>query len=257
MKRLVKLSSLLLLFAFVLFSCNKDDSAEPTKDYEELSFDADEVLNKIPEGLKNASDEKAQDCVDWIESALDMSSFMDNMTPPSDAQVVSMKSTTSEVVYTWSWAYGGQTVTMFWTYRDDATKNYWTLQIQIDGGIKYDYVDAWEFKDGSRGEMLYNFNWVCAYSNESSQDCYDIYWRYTWEKTAAGGYNFSFYYDSYDTEYTYYLRYDISINADGSGTIDYYLYDALFYHMEWDVLGNGSWTYYYDGVLNTSGSWRV
>ena len=45
-------------------------------------------------------------------------------------------------------------------------------------------------------------------------------------------------------------------NADGSGFIDYYLEDVLFYHMEWDALGNGSWVYYL-GDSELTGTWTA
>jgi len=52
------------------------------------------------------------------------------------------------------------------------------------------------------------------------------------------------------------MQYSILINGDGSGELDYYYYDQLFYHMEWDAAGNGSWHYYF-GETEDSGTWSA
>jgi hypothetical protein len=186
-----------------------------------------------------------------------MSAFMQYMEPPEGAQKVNLKATDGTITYTWSYTYEGQTITYYWTYADDATKNYYTMQIQLDDGPLYNYVEAWEMKDGSKGKLLYNFNWIYAYYDDYYEDYYDdLFYTYEWEVTSSGVYNFTFYYGSESGEYTYALRYDVVVNADGSGTIDYYYEDELFWHMEWDAMGNGSWAYYdTDGTVYSSGTW--
>lgn len=172
---------------------------------------------------------------------------------------MNLKATDGTITYTWSYTYEGQTITYYWTYADDATKNYYTMQIQLDDGPLYNYVEAWEMKDGSKGKLLYNFNWIYAYYDDYYEDYYDdLFYTYEWEVTSSGVYNFTFYYGSESGEYTYALRYDVVVNADGSGTIDYYYEDELFWHMEWDAMGNGSWAYYdTDGTVYSSGTWTV
>ena len=129
------------------------------------------------------------------------------------------------------------------------------MQIQFDEGEIFDYITAWENKDGKSGEVRYNFNWVNAYYGET--DYQNLYWKYAWTLDNDGNYNFGWDYDSDSEEYDYFLNYSVVVNADGSGSIDYYTLDVQFYHMEWDAQGNGSWTYYY-GVGNTmSGTWNV
>jgi hypothetical protein len=73
-----------------------------------------------------------------------MSAFMQYMEPPEGAQKVNLKATDGTITYTWSYTYEGQTITYYWTYADDATKNYYTMQIQLDDGPLYNYVEAWK-----------------------------------------------------------------------------------------------------------------
>ncbi len=251
----MKKINLLLLGAFafgaltLIPSCTKESDLPPD---EQISFDSEEVMAQVPEALKNSTNDYAIQCIQGIESAMDMSSFMDNLVPPEDAVRSLRKSSEG----TWQWTVSNiyYTVTFYWTYEEDLQKRTWTMEVQFDGGEIYPYITAWESKDGSEGEILYNFAWTQAY--ESTEDYEDIYWRYHWTVDNAGNYTFYWNYDSSDDSYAYYLKYEVKVNADGSGSIDYYTTDIKFYHMEWDTLGNGSWTYYY-GTEEMSGTWTV
>lgn len=244
--------AMLLLFALFFTSCDKE---EETPEFQSIAFNSEEVLNKLPTGLISSDDTYAQQAVGAIESALDMSSFMDDMTPPDDAERTSKKASGD----TWSWTVsdGTMSYTFHWSYEEDNSKKYWTMDIQFNDGPLFNYISAWETKDGKQGEVLYNFNWVEAYGEEDPVEYEDLYWRYSWNIDASGKYTFSWDYDSSDPEYEYFLRYEIVVNDDGSGSIDYYSADELFYHMEWDAMGNGSWAYYSDGTETISGSWTV
>ncbi len=229
------------------------EKKEETPEFQQLSFDSEAVLEKLPDGLMSCTDEYARECVGMIEDALDMSSFLDNMEVPDDAVRSSKKA--SGDTWTWTFSSQGFTWTFYWTYEEDNSKRYWTMDIQFGDGPRYDYIQAWEWKDGHGGEVLYNFNWAYIYEGEAYEEEYDgLFWRYTWEETNDGGYEFRWYYDAADAEFQYFMEYDIIIGSDGSGQIDYYFYDELYYHMEWDVTGAGSWTYYF-GDTEMSGSW--
>ena len=254
--KIIKTNSLailsLLFMVFFAISCSKDDPAEDIRNYETLSFDSEEVIALLPDKLKSSDDSYAQQAVDYVESALDYSSFAHAFTPPDNASKIGKKASES---YSWSWNYGMYgNLTMIWTYSDDASKNYWDVDIQLNDSPKYSYVDAWEYKNGSGGELVYNFAWVCALEEE--EECEDAYWKYTWSKDASGNFEFNYIVDSSEDEYEAVLKYQTMVNADGSGSVDYYLEDQLFYHMEWDAIGNGSWIYYF-GDFSQSGSWTV
>lgn len=68
---------------------------------------------------------------------------------------------------------------------------------------------------------------LSADAQKTSEDT----WSWTWNYL---GQVWTYYrtYDANDQDYEYYMHYDIHLNDDGSGTIDYYFYDELFYHME-------------------------
>lgn len=251
-----KVSSIKILFAVSIVisltsSCTKENP--DVQEFKGLSLDTELVLNNVPEGLKSSSDSYAQQCFSGIQSALDMSSFISDMTPPEDAQKSNKKG--SGETWQWTTSDGMQSLTFYWKYEEDVSKNYWTMDIQIDGGEKYSYVYAWESKDGKQGQVQYNFNWVAVYDNVTDYE--DLFWTYNWVLDNDGNYTFAMSYDSDGEEYNFFLKYDIVVNADGSGTIDYYTLDEYFYHMEWDAMGNGSWKYYPDGENSMSGMWTV
>mgnify|MGYP001075224990 FL=1 len=85
-------------------------------------------------------------------------------------------------------------------------------------------------------------------------DLVDLHWIYNWDLDSNGNYHIDWTYESSEADVDNYMSYNILINADGSGTVDYYLNDVLFYHMEWDSAGNGSWVYYF-GDSENSGTW--
>lgn len=244
--------AILLLFALIFTSCEKE---EETPEFQSIAFDSEEVLDKLPAGLVNSDDTYAQQAVGAIESALDMSSFMDDMTPPEYAERTSKKASGD----TWSWTVsdGMMSYTFHWTYEEDNAKKYWTMDIQFDDGPLFNYISAWETKDGKEGEVLYNFNWVEAYDEEDPGEYENLYWNYSWNIDASGNYTFYYEVDSTEPEYDYSLRYEVIVNSNGSGSVVYYITGTPFSQMEWDADGNGSWAYYEEGTEIASGNWTV
>lgn len=239
------------IFAVLFAGCNKEDDLAP--DFKELSFTDQEVLDRLPDGLLASNDPKAQECVIMIQEALDMSAFQDNLEVPDNAQRLSKKA--SGDTWSWTFSYAGETWTFYWTYSEDSSKEYWNMEIQHGEGDRYDYISAWEMKDGSAGEVVYSFNWVQLYDEEYI-DYVDLHMIFRWNVDTSGNYHFDWTYEGNSIEYEYVMQYSIFINADGSGELDYYYYDQLFYHMEWDAAGNGSWHYYF-GETEDSGTWSA
>jgi hypothetical protein len=251
-KAVIRGWTLIILFALIFAGCNKDDDDLPG-DYAELEFDEQAVLDMLPDGLLASTDPKAQECVEMIEEALDMSAFQANLIVPDNAQRSTKKA--SGDTWTWTFSYMGGTWTFYWTYDEDATRHYWTMEIQYEDGEAYDYISAWEMKDGSGGEVVYSFNWIQLYDQEYS-GYEDLHWTYRWSLDESGTYNFTWTYDADSPDFDYFMNYSIVIYADGSGELDYYYFDELFYHMEWDAAGNGSWHYYFGGQ-ESSGTWTA
>lgn len=112
-----------LVLVLIASGCKKDD---PAPEFQELGFDSQEVIAKLASGLVNSTDDHAQDCVDWIESVVDMSSFIDNMEVPEDAQKSAKKSALDDGdTWSWTWAYGGESFTFYWTYGEGSTSVTW------------------------------------------------------------------------------------------------------------------------------------
>ncbi len=253
---LIKGLAVIISMAFFSVGCSEDEDPTP-EELQKLSFTSEQVLSRVPDGLKNSSDTYAQSCYDFIESACDMSLFSDNMEVPENATRSSKKSTTAADSWQWTWHYGGESFTFYWTYDEDASKHYWTMEIQFGSGPRYNYIDAWETKDGTQGEVVYNWGWAAIYGGEEVSEDDFIYLKYTWNLDASGVYHVNYILEGGGEDYEAALQYTVQINADGSGEVNYYMMDSLLYHMEWDVLGNGSWVYYIGGEEYMSGAWAA
>jgi hypothetical protein len=184
-----------------------------------------------------------------------MSGFIGMMEVPDDAVKTDKKSTGG--TWRWTWNYGGYSYTFYWTYEESGGKRWWTMEIQLGSGPRYDYITAWETMDGSEGEVEYNFEWALVAEGEEYTEEDFIFWRYHWILDSSGNYTFTWYVDSSDSEYEYAWWYEVVVNDDGSGYVEYYLADELFYKWEWDTAGNGSWAYYIDGDVWMSGTWTA
>lgn len=241
----------IMMISLILFGCGKDEEVNP--EFQNMSFDGQEVLDKLPAGLLNSNDEHAEECISMIEDALDMSDFIEDMDVPLGAEKVAKKASGD----TWKWSVDvqGYLYTFFWTYSEDAAKHYWTMEIQVDGGTKYAYIQAWEYKNGSGGQVKYNFNWTAAAYGSTEID--DLFWTYSWTLDESENYLFNMTWDADGGSEDYYLSYDVVVNSDGSGFIEYWLRTYLVYEMMWDALGNGTWTYYSGGEELMSGSWTA
>lgn len=248
------LAGLVLMTMFIV-GCSKEE--DPPEQFQSLAFDSEAVMDMVPDGLKNCDDDHAQECYSFIESAVDMSQFIDNMEVPDDAQRSLSKAASGAETWQWSWNYGGESFTFYWSYEETGGKRYWTMEIQYNNGPRYNYIDAWENMDGSGGEITYNYGWAGVLSSEPMEEEFLVYWTYSWSLDASGAYHLSFNWNSNEIEYDNYIVYEAVINANGSGNIDYYLMDELYYHMDWDVMGNGSWVYYINGEEYMSDIWTV
>jgi hypothetical protein len=252
MQRLFYGLSILLALGLVFSACSREDDPTP-EEFREISFDGDVVLDKVPDGLKNSTDTYAQMCYGYIQSAVDMSSFIETMEVPDDARKSNAKSSGD----TWSWSFsdGARSWTFYWTYEESGGKRYWSMDVQFDGGATYDYIDAWESMDGTEGEVVYNFMWAYVYTGEEYSEEDFQYWRYAWELANDGTYTLTYIIDSDDPEYDVLYNYVVTVNDDGSGEVALYFYDELWYLMTWAVDGSGTWAWYLEDGSEFSGAW--
>lgn len=248
--KLKSLNYFLIVAALLAVSCEKDDSpSEKEENIKEkgFTFNEESIMTKIPESLKNSEDEYAKKCIGYIETAMDMSAFIDQLTPPEDATLVEMKSTESSGTYTWQHdGYG-----VYWTYSKEGDKSIWSVDIEVDGK-KYDYIDAWQMNEGIKGEVKFNYNFLCNFGEQSKCDV--LLSNYTWDFSNEGSNTFVYTHQSDVKDFEFAFKSEIVINKDGSGKIDYVTNDYVLYNMEWDAEGNGSWILM-DGL--NSGSWTI
>jgi hypothetical protein len=244
-----------LLLGLFLSGCSTD--FEVPEDFRPLSFEAEEVLGTLPAGLKHAPDSYAQSCYSYIESAVDMSVFIDNMEIPEDAWRPSVRSAPGVYTWQWNWLYKGGAFTLYWRSEDRGGKRCWSMDIRYGTGPCCDYLDAWETLGGSEGELRWNYGWEDIFTGAFPEDHESEYWRYNWKQESDGSWIIGHTWDSDDPAYDIHLSYDVVIDPDGSGVVDYFLRDELFHHMEWDHRGNGSWLYYEDGEVFLDGTWTA
>lgn len=243
----------MIVFVFALFvtGCNKDedDNPEKTQDPTSLCFDSVGVIKQLPPDLLASDNDVAKEVVGMVSTATDWSAFDSYFTPPDNAVLLK----NSSITYTWTISSGNESITYWWTFEEDETTYYWTLELQINEGVRAPFIRSWEKIDGSAGEVRYNFNWL-DYASE--EDFEEIEYVYAYSVSASGDYSFTMTVESDMEEYDNVMRYEVLVNADGSGTINYYTGGVLFYHAEWDAAGNGSVTYYL-GTTEMTESWTV
>lgn len=155
----------IVMISLILFGCGKDEVVNP--EFQKMTFESQEVLDKLPAGLLNSSDEHAEECISMIEDALDMSQFIENMDVPQGAEKVAKKSSSN----TWRWSVNvqGYNYTFYWTYSEDASGDYqFTMTWDGEDGIE-DYYLTYVVvvnEDGSgsieywlMGYLVYEMEW--------------------------------------------------------------------------------------------------
>jgi hypothetical protein len=253
MKVLSHFSALMfsLMFILALSACKKEE--DPPEEFHSLSFEQEEVLDRIPSGLKSSNDIYAQSCYHMVETVVDMSEFIDNMDVPEDA--TRDRSQSDEYTWKWDWHSSSGIATLYWNYEERESRRYWSLDVQFNDGQRYNYIDAWESLDGLHGEVAYNVLWYTYGEDGGNTDSQFL--RYTWDQDASGTFTFNWKMDDAAGGSSSPMHYMMVINADGSGLIKHFSYDELETEMSWDALGNGSWVFYAFGEAYADGSWTV
>ena len=118
----------LLIVSLAAAGCKKE---EVPHEFELLSFKSEEVTGKLPASLIGSKDASAVECVGYIVAAVDMSLFTDNLVVPEDARKSAEKSAGGGDEWHWLWHYGEESFTLFWTYSEDNSRKYWSMEIQL------------------------------------------------------------------------------------------------------------------------------
>ncbi|ELR73913.1 hypothetical protein C900_00077 [Fulvivirga imtechensis AK7] len=227
-----------------------DDDVSPADELAQakLSLTEDATPIEVPSAMMESTDEKAQLATSYISAANGISQYLANFQPPAGATKSSTPITASNgrmaqtqeeyLIYTWS----DTEITV--AYQISQTTDNYVFEIFFkykDEAEFVKFIHAEESKTQRKGFM----------------DIYDIYggtgnevvFSYAWEEKADGTFHFDF--ESADGGFVMKLV----VNPDKSGSLKYYLSGELYYDINWDAAGNGTWTWYSDPV--ESGSWTV
>ncbi len=249
------LKSFILLAAIVsLAGCNNDEEVAPKE--EELNNVTFSFLNKenimeIPEALANAGDPYAAVAVSYLNSANTLSSYLSYFTFPQNAQVThnriepaNGRSQAGEYrVYTWTDAQLGSVAYQLGDHGD-----YYTFEVMVKEPGMADWLlilSGEEEKDRAAGFMrIYN-----TYSDDPSE----MLANYEWS-TQGDISNFVY---TFQQDESYSISVEISMNQKtGAGNIHFFEDGSLSLQMDWDELGNGTWTSYNsEGSIVEEGSW--
>lgn len=247
---------LLLTYAFsltiLLVGCKDDVEPDNNQELEDvsLSFEANQPPVEIPSGLAQSSNQYAQQVYSQLAQVNSMSTYVSMMQPPEGAEVSTTPISTNSnaraasgdvLVYTYSQTGPyGNTITVAYQVSETATHHKFELFWDLDNSGFQRIMIAEESKLNREGYLEYDF--------ESLGDI-DYLFRYEWKEYPDGTFDF--------TMYSYEFQMDITVNADGSGLIDYYLSGDLYYSANWSADGNsGSYNLYdSEGNIIDSFTW--
>jgi len=229
-----------LMVVFLAFACSDDDDDTVTGNNNQQTMDHSPTLDSIhvPAAMEASSDPYAQMAVTYINLANGLGGLGQYFVPPSSkvASVGKLSGNAADTLI-WSWSYGGITVYLkFW---ETLTHYYW--RYMWHGTFEQEVYDNWiwyaanQSKDGTQGQLIW-------YDDNTTTPLL------TWEWTYLGGiYTLTYTFDGID-------QLIITVNADGSGSLEYYDNGTLELRIIWYAAGNGAW-WTYDPVAN--GTWSV
>ena len=244
MRKLRLLLMVILVPAFFLVSCKKDDDKPEGVEYKQPSAASRGEVVTIPEGLQAraelGTDFGATIAVSYMSLANAISSFSSSFAIPGNAVEESKKGSTK--VYHWSG--GGYSYWM--TYEELADKYTWTYDWEIPGTPRFTYIAAEEQKDAKKGK------WT-IYNPESTSD---FIWEYNWMINASNTFIASLIWDEDEGDEER-SSFDVVSNADKSGSFKYFDASVLRADIEWNADGSGTYWIGGDGGGDISGSWTA
>ncbi len=239
--KVLKLSLLSLAFlSFLCTSCKKDDPKPPAIAYQQPSFGNRTDVIEVPAGLNTLADNgdyNAYAAMSYLNLANAISSFSTSFSVPDDAQKQSANSNS----LTYYWSYYGYS---YWiTYKKESDKYTWKWEYEFPEVSRFTYVTAEQSLDGKSG----------SWSIYDPENTNNLVWTYTWSLATNGDYTASLVWHDSSTESE---SFDVSDNADGSGTFTYNLNGVKQAEIIWNADGSGTyWMLGYDG--NVTGSWTA
>ncbi len=232
------LSAIAIVIAMCLaIGCKKTDDDMTPADKHVMPI----VLKKncvidLPKELHSPQDPNAQMCSNFVDQVNTLADFLLHYQPPYDAKIVEGKS--SNDLPTYMWFRDG--MHFYLTITETETEYFWTLDIEKSNISRRNYVVTQEKKDGSAGDTrVYNIINPIANQLESSFD---------WKVDAKGVLEISM--------VSGVLNYDAIAATNYTGQIKYSVNNTLLYNMTWDANGNGTWEFYDYGKMMDNGKWE-
>ncbi|MEN7549095.1 hypothetical protein AAG747_14325 [Rapidithrix thailandica] len=245
----------LFITPLLLTSCSKDDDDPQPAKLEDVKFALKEDFEEItaPQNLQKSEDPNAQQVLGYIQQANSFKSYMNFFTIPEGAEKSNTPinaaggRVTSGEYLVYKWSYDGLTI----AYQVSQQGNEYVFEAFINDGegssTLVKYIEARQSTDGKKGSMkVFDF-----YDLDDNGKLDDVTANYIWEHRDNGSIYFKFDFGN-DA-----LVYELEVNADASGKVQYYIEGELYYFVEWDAQGNGSWKYYSEGKVVESDSWTV
>ncbi len=225
-----------LLLVFLVTGCSDDEKT--TDEFEGPEWTVDPV--EVPENMAQSDDPFAQMAVGYVDLANGFSAYGGFFAPPARA----LCSVNRDGEWEYTWSDGSLTVTLIITETSDYY--YWKIYFDgTDGTTTFDnflFIEAEQTIDGSSGSL---------YIYDPGQTGYAFMW--SWEIDADGAYHFT-------CEFFEDFKIEVVINADGSGSVEFYDYGTAGYwrnfRIEWTAEGSGEW-WEYDEAGNeiAHGTW--
>lgn len=228
-----------LMVVFLAFACSDDDEETPTGTNNQQTMDHIPTLDSIqvPAAMAASSDPYAQMAVTYVNMTNGLANLGQYFVPPSKAAKSAAYAGSEADTLIWSWSYGGITVYLkFW---ETLTHYYWRYmwhgtydQVVYDNWIWY---AANQTKDGTAGQLVwYDDNSLIPF----------LTWEWTY---LAGVYTLTYTFDNIN-------QLIITVNADGSGSLEYYEDSVLKLRIIWYANGSGAWWTY---GPDSNGTWLV
>lgn len=236
MKRLKIFLLLLVVPAFLVISCKKDEP-EPEVEYKSPTAAGRTTVVDVPAGLTALAetDVNASIVVAYFGLANFISTYASSFIIPATATEENKKSTSK--VYTWSY----QGYSYWMTYTVLADKYTWTYDWQTPEMARFTFISAEELKTGKAG------SWA-IYDPETPAT---KVWDYDWSINASNTFmaNLSW------VEGQEVSSFVVNSNADHSGNFTYNINTEKEAEINWVV--NGSGTYWLRGYPDpVIGSWQ-
>ncbi|MEQ8928010.1 MAG: hypothetical protein RLO81_19490 [Fulvivirga sp.] len=251
--KLNKLFYFFLLFVIALTSCKDDEDSTPAQSLEnaELSFSASETPIELPAAMLSSDDPVAQQAVGYVQQINSMTNQLSLFDVPAGATKsttpIGKKSSdngrTEEDYLVYTYTDGDYSV----AYQISETTTHYVFELFWKLSPESDYIKI----VGAQESKLIREGFL-EYFDFSGQNQNEFVFRYEWSEDPNG----VLYFDLLTANDAF--RINAIINPNNSGSINYYADGDLFYTINWNADGSGSWIQFdSEGNSVNSGEWSA